>query len=455
MKTRIVFWGTNAANEKVLVALQLDPEQNKVHEWIFPGATVTEDLANAMMKDWRNDKDVPFPDTVIHSEKALTASESLLSEGLKPDKDDIITRAQTEWHFIVLSHKLKQGFENEYQDLKERTEKLSKYDNELWDELKNFWDKVQNQVRERNLFKEHAQILRDGTNGLFEQLKKLRKAVDEEFDKASKDYVSNFQTRLNDIAQKLTKGMSMQPIFEELKQLQQKLQQAEMNRTDRGQVWDQIDNLFKQIKEKRSGGKDNKDANQGSDRLTRRYDGLIDALGKMQSSIKRDYSDLEFEKRKIANSEGQLEAQIRQAKIKMIEERIRSKEEKLKDMNSTKADLEKRSEAEKQKDIRRQEKEKLEQAKHAVEDRIKDEMRKAAEARKDDSRIEKAAEAIAGGKGAHHDNIIDAIGTTLGETIEDVVDTVRAVSEVVGEKLKDFAENLSADHKAEEGKKEA
>jgi DNA repair exonuclease SbcCD ATPase subunit len=455
MKTRIVFWGTNAANEKVLVALQLDPEQNKVHEWIFPAATVTEDLANAMMKDWRNDKDVPFPDSIIHSEKALTASESLLSDGLKPDKDDIITRAQTEWHFIVLSHKLKQGFENEYQDLKERTEKLSKYDNELWDELKAFWDKVQNQVRERNLFKEHAQILRDGTNALFEQLKKLRKAVDEEFDKASKDYVSNFQAKLNDIGQKLSKGMSMQPIFEELKHLQQKLQQAEMNRTDRGQVWDQIDNLFKQIKEKRSGGKDNKEANQGSDRLSRRYDGLIDALGKMQSSIKRDYSDLEFEKRKIANSEGQLEAQIRQAKIKMIEERIRSKEEKLKDMNSTKADLEKRAEAEKQKDIRRQEKEKLEQAKHAVEDRIKDEMRKAAEARKDDSRIEKAAEAIAGSKGSHHDSIIDAIGTTLGETIEDVVDTVRAVSEVVGEKLKDFAENLTADTKSEEGKKDA
>jgi DNA repair exonuclease SbcCD ATPase subunit len=453
MKTRIVFWGTNAVNEKVLVALQLDPEQNKVHEWIFPAPSVTEDFANAMMKDWRNDKDVQFPDTVIKSEKALTASESLLSEGIKPDKDDIISRAQTEWHFIVLSHKLKQGFENEYHDLKDKTEKLVKYDNELWDELKNFWDKVQNQVRERNLFKEHAQILRDGTNALFEHLKKLRKAVDEEFDKSSKVFVNNFQTKLEEISQKLSKGLSMQPIFEELKQLQQKLQQAEMNRTDRGHVWDQIDNLFKQIKEKRSGGKENKEGGAGSDRLTRRYDGLIDALGKMQSSIKRDYSDLEFEKRKIANSEGQLEAQIRQAKIKMIDERIRSKEEKLKDMNSTKADLEKRVEQEKQKDIRRQEKDKLEQAKHAVEDRIKDEMRKAAEARKDDSRIEKAAEAITGGKTAHHDSVLDSIGTTLGETLEDVVDTVRAVSEVVGEKIKDFTENLKSDAH-EEAKKE-
>lgn len=454
MKTRIVFWGTNAASEKVLVALQLDPEQNKVHEWIFPTAAVTEDFANAMMKDWRNEKEVAFPENVIQSEKALTASESLLSDGIKPDKDDIISRAQTEWHFIVLSNKLQQGFTNELHDLKERTEKLSKYDNELWDELKGFWDKVQNQVRERNLFREHAQILRDGTNQLFESLKKLRKAVDEEFDKASKDFVNSFQTKLDDISQKLGKGLSMQPIFEDLKQLQQKLQKAEMNRNDRGHVWDQIDNLFKQIKEKRSGGKEGAPGGgQGSDRLSRRFDGLIDALGKMQSSIKRDYSDLEFEKRKVANSEGQLEAQIRQAKIKMIEERIRSKEEKLKDMNSTKSDLEKRVESEKQKDIRRQEKDKLDQAKHAAEDRIKDEMRKAADARKDDGRIEKAAEAITGGKTSHHDSILDAIGTTLGETLEDVVDTVRAVSEVISDKIKDIAENLKEEH-TEEVKKE-
>ncbi len=444
MKTRIVFWGTNAQNEKVLVALQLDPDQNKVHEWVTPATSVTEDFANAVMKDWRNDKDLAFPADTIQSEKALTASESLLSDGIKPDKEDIITRAQTEWHFIVLSHKLKQGFEQEFQELKDRTIKLTKYDGHLWDELKGFWDKVQNQVKDRNLFKEHAQILRDGTNALFEQLKKLRKAVDEEFDKASKDKVSSFQSKLDEIGAKLTKGLSLQPIFEELKQLQMRLQKEEMNRQDRGNVWDQIDNLFKQIKEKRSGLKEGKDG-QGSDRLTRRYDGLQEALNKMQQSIKRDYNDLEFEKRKVANSDGQLETQIRQAKIKMIEERIRSKEEKLKDMNSTKGELEKRQEQEKQKEVRRQEKQKLEQEKHKAEDRIKDEIRKAADARKDDVKIEKAAEAIAAGKTPHHDSIIDAIGTTLGETLEDVGDTVRAVAEVVADKIHDVVEDLKGE----------
>lgn len=452
MKTRIVFWGTNASNEKVLVALQLDPDQNKVHEWIFPSSVVTEDFANAMMKEWRSDKEVAFPESTTHTEKALTASESLLSEGIKADKEDIISRAQSEWHFIVLSHKLKQGFEQEFSDLKEKTEKLLKYDNGLWDELKGFWDRVQNQVRDRNLFKEHAQILRDGTNSLFEALKKLRKAVDDEFDRSSKDQVAKFQSKLDAVSEKISKGLSLQPIFDELKQLQVNLNKAEMNRNDRGGVWDQIDALFKQIKEKRAGNKEGKDGAPGSDRLTRRFDGLVDALSKMQSSIKRDYNDLEFEKRKVANSDGQLESQIRQAKIKMIEERIRSKEEKLKDMNATRADLEKRQEQEKKKEIRRVEKEKLESAKHFAEDRIKEEMRKAAEARKDDTRLDKAAEAITGKPVAHHDTVIDAIGTTLGEALEDVVDTVRAVAEVVTDKIEDFADNLKGDKKEEEPK---
>lgn len=79
-------------------------------------------------------------------------------------------------------------------------------------------------------------------------------------------------------------------------------------------------------------------------------------------------------------------------------------------------------------------------------------MRKAAEARKDDDRIEKAAEAITGAKADHHDHIIDVIGTTLGETLEDVADTVRAVSEVLSEKLHDFVDELKGEKPEAEDK---
>ena len=496
MKSKLVLWGANAQDEKLMIAISLRVEDNKVDIYTFPESVATEEFYQKMMKEWRSGTDFEMPEHT-HIERELSVTESLLPDDLKVERTDVVNRAQTEWHFLVLSAKLNQSYADRLDELKEAVGKLEKYDQGVWDSLKEFWGKVQEQVRERNLFRGHADKLRDNTNALFTEMKALRAKMDEEFEGISKEGYDKLMGALDEIGKKVESGTRLAPVFEELKSLQRQYKNTKLTRGHRNKIWEKLDGMFKEVKRRRFGDQGPSEGNSPLQRMQRRYNGLVNAINRMESSIRRDKSDLDYQRHKIETTSGQLEAQIRQAKLKMIEERVQSKEVKLEDMLKTKTELEgriekltaqearRKAEAEAKAKIAAKAKANAEVTKEeakkmaAAAEQISEGKKEAPKAKTEETEKPAPAEPVseeekeapgakveetkdAESEEKKDDSVLDALSATLGESLTDVVDTVKAVASVVADKVEDAIEEVKEDlkemvddgDKKEEAKKE-
>ncbi len=431
MKKRLVLWGTTPESDRVLVAIGFEEDDNTINTYIFSENVATEEFANQMMNLWREGNEVPFPDAQQQLEFNIIEADRLIPEGVTTERDDLIDKAKAEWTFLYMSNKLAAVYATELEDLSEKIENARRYEQSQWDELRNYWNKVQQQFQEKNLVLPHYKRLKKSVNNLFDQLKAMRKEMDDLLRKDSGVKRDEFFSKLAEIEKKVEEGMGLKPLFEDLKLIQRDFQKAKMVRDHKNKVWKKLDGLFKDIKKKKFGDSAVKS---GGSKLQRRYDGLLNAMKKMENSINRDKKDLSFQDKRIESSTaGQLEAQIRKAKIKMIEERMRSKLVKLEEMQKLKDQLESRLEEEKEKEAKRAAEAEVARKKEEAKKKIEEEM-KAAEAdrKEEEDKLKKAAEKLGASKPESKKKSEEGTSSSGGTASAETVASIAAVSEIIG-----------------------
>jgi len=464
MKNRVTLWAEKKDESKVFVALELNESENNYLVHIFEKEQMTEELAKAMNSTWRSGADVEMPGHEIITLE-LSIQGDFLPQDLKADDPHLITRLQTEWHFNVLSHKMSAVYKEELGELKTKVDQATEFSKDQWNDLKEFWSKVQGQISENNILRKHANDLRKESDQLFSTLKEKRKELDKKFKSESQEVSESFNASLENIEKKIADGSVLRPVFDELRSLQGKLKGARLTREHRQTVWNRLDAAFKAVKEKRFGDQKNRTGN-ASDRLTRRKQGLIKAMDRMEKSIKYDQSELDYQDKRIDNAGGQLEQQLREAKKLMIAERLNSKKAKFDDMKQTMSQIDSKIEKEKAAEARRAEKKAIEDAKKKLHEAKQKEIAdKAAEA--EDPKLKEAAEKILQAKRNKEkaqaqakakaekatasespkedepsmvEEIVDLVSASAGEAFEDVIDTVKAISHVVKQRMSDEEE---------------
>ncbi len=336
MQERIVLWGnagTPARN--VLVAIALRLQDRVVDIMLFDKDSLPTGFHSDMTKKWVEGEEVALPEGYDHRMQPLN-DQSVLPADVRVEKLESIRKLQNEWAYEILAQKTYESFKTELAKLKINIEAASEYKNDLWEQAKSIWDRVLRLRNDNMMRKQYAEELRDEVNILFDILKKQRDENSKNIEQQSAVLLVELREQINAINIKIETSKNLGDVFNELRQYQEKTKNARLVIVHRKELWAAIDEAFETLKGKRGESKNNF--------MSGRIEGLKLVVSKMEKGLARDKQDLNFQFRRN-NDQGasQLEMQLRKAKVQVLEDTIKSKEEKLADIYKTINELEAKS----------------------------------------------------------------------------------------------------------------
>lgn len=327
-KNRFATRALNQKDEPIVVALELNVNSMNIEIRYFAASTMNEDEIEDFIKKFSNGEELIFPENTVVENRSFT-EESLLPDSIKIEgKSGAIRQLQNEWSYLLLNAKLFEQFNSQLEDIKIKASELKGFSSDLFDEAKEFWEKVLEYKKEREISQEKLAYFKEEINGVFDHLKKLKESLLREKDIASEKIREEFTALFANIDARLEEhGVHFKTIMEELKVLQIRLRGEDIKRDIKNILFDDIQVRYDKIKAKREevlGGAGNS-----------RIEGLTQALERMQKSLSMDIKDLDFNTKKLDHVNNKLELQLREAKINVLKDRIASKEEKVADIQKT------------------------------------------------------------------------------------------------------------------------
>lgn len=327
MEDRFVTWGTEGGDKKVLIALQLQKQLYKVSVFLFDTTIANKEFADKMMQEWSKGKELAFPEGFRQLDRPLS-EDSLLPDDIRVENTGRIRQLQNEWAYLLLTEKLVESIVDEIRDLKEKAIDSLQYSKEYFDSAKTLWERILEHGKEKNISREKIDELKAEINIIFDRLKDLRNTETKKYSEQAENIYHELKDQIANTKKLIEEMKPAKELLDGMKELRSNVNKLTLRKPQREELHKFLDECFDLLHNR-------KNVREHA-RNDKRIKDLTEIIDKMEKSLQYDKKELDFQlKRMNDKNVNQLESQLRNAKIKMLEEKVSSKEEKLADVKRT------------------------------------------------------------------------------------------------------------------------
>ena len=338
MMQNIVMWGEVGTDQKVLLAIKLKEEENKVHIFGFQKEKVTKEIQDKLFSEWKNGGEFDFPEGIYHW-IVPASNDNILPDDVRVDRPEIIVSAQAAWGKKLMSTRLNEVLVEEINLIDQKLQNINDFDQQLWDKTKDLWAKISDYRKQGELSWEHTDVLKGRINEIFDGIKALKRIDVEQADEESGHHFRNFIKKIEEQTSKLIYPDEWEKVFNTLKAIQNEVKDFNFSWKQKRVLFDKLNDTFLELRKYRK----TEFINKTKDRIRN----LKTTISGIVQSAERDKENYQAQFDKLMHyTRGKLSETEMAQRLGFIVDRIKEKEAKISNIGQTIQDLLKQVEKE-------------------------------------------------------------------------------------------------------------